>query len=234
MKAMLVSLLLLGAAPRESTPALPPDALAAPPRVDESPTAWSCTIDTLRSGKECVFEADLKVGAPNAQQDAANIQLLKDASRALCGEAIRVARDGQSDANLTAVCERNYARVVGQCGLEGVSPVVDAKGRFAPGARACYRALSSVLQEVQLMAAVASPCCECAARSGCPGTGERCYADVSHQQSSPAALACLDTRCHDACSMMLPPSASIPRAAPAPAAGHAPQKAAGRAGSASL
>ncbi|NOK09122.1 MULTISPECIES: hypothetical protein [Corallococcus] len=216
MKAMLLSLLLLGAAPSGPAPSsLPPEALGAPPLVDASPTAWACTIDTLRAGKECVFEAELPPpGAANADQESANVKLLKDASRALCSEAVSNARDGTPDPKLVAVCERKYADVVGRCGIEGNSPVVDAKGRFAPVARACYRALSTVLQDVQLMATVASTCCECAARSQCPGTGESCYAAVSRQQAGPTTLACMDDRCHDACSMMLPSSASIPRQAP--------------------
>ncbi|WP_375759558.1 hypothetical protein [Corallococcus exercitus] len=216
MKAMLLSLLILGAAPSGPAPSsLPPEALGAPPLVDASPTAWACTIDTLRAGKECVFEAELPPpGAANADQEASNVKLLKDASRALCSEAVSNARDGTPDPKLVAVCERKYADVVGRCGIDGNSPVVDAKGRFAPVARACYRALSTVLQDVQLMASVASSCCECAARSQCPGTGESCYAAVSRQQAGPTMLACMDDRCHDACSMMLPPSASIPRQAP--------------------
>ncbi|RYZ38928.1 MAG: hypothetical protein EOO71_22070 [Myxococcaceae bacterium] len=216
MKAMLLSLLLLGAAPPGAAPSsLPPEAMGAPPLVDASPTAWACTIDTLRAGKECVFEAELPPpGAPDANVENANIQLLKDASRALCSEAISTARDGVADPKLVSVCEGKYATVVGRCGLEGNSSVVDKKGRFSPAARACYRALSSVLQDVQLMASVASSCCECAARSHCPGNGEACYADVSRQQAGPNTLACLDERCRDACSMMLPPSASMPRPPP--------------------
>ncbi|MGE6759741.1 hypothetical protein ACQKGO_17125 [Corallococcus interemptor] len=216
MKAMLLSLLFLGAAPSGPAPSsLPPEALGAPPLVDASPTAWSCTIDTLRAGKECVFEAEVPPGkGASAEQESANIKILKDASRALCSEAVSNARDGVPDPKLVAVCERKYADVVGRCGIEGNVPVVDAKGRFAPAARACYRALSSVLQDVQLMASVASTCCECAARSQCPGNGESCYAAVSRQQAGPTTLACMDERCHDACSMMLPSSASIPRQAP--------------------
>ncbi|NMO18706.1 hypothetical protein HPC49_24620 [Pyxidicoccus fallax] len=214
MKAILVSLFLLGAAPDGNAPALPPEALAAPPVADDSPTAWACTIDTLRAGKECVFEADLSSGGPSESQDTANKKTLQEAARALCSEAVGNIREGRPDATLTTLCERRFTTAVDQCGLDGTASVIDAKGRFAPGARACYRALSSVLQEVQLMATVASPCCECAARAGCPGTGDRCYADVSQQASSPAALACMNDRCSDACSIVLPSASSGSRSAP--------------------
>lgn len=215
MKAILVSLFLLGAAPDGNAPALSPEALAAPPVADDSPTAWACTIDTLRAGKECVFEADLSAGRPDESQDTANKKLLQDAARALCSEAVGTMREGRPDAKLTTLCERRFTTAVDQCGLDGTASVIDAKGRFAPGARACYRALSSVLQEVQLMATVASPCCECAARAGCPGTGDRCYADVSQQVAPPDTLACLSDRCSDACSLVLPSASSGARSAPA-------------------
>ncbi|QDE97580.1 hypothetical protein [Myxococcus xanthus] len=213
MKAILVSLFLLGSAPDSSAPAIPPEALAAPPVADESPTAWSCTVDTLRAGKECVFEADLSAGAPSDSQDASNKKLLQDVARALCTEAVGNIREGRPDATLTALCERRYITAVDQCGLEGTSFVVDAKGRFAPGARSCYRALANVLQEVQFMATVASPCCECAARANCPGTTDRCYAEVAQQATAPQTQACLSDRCADACAVVLP----LPRSGAHPA-----------------
>ncbi|MFY2562757.1 hypothetical protein ACN469_34510 [Corallococcus terminator] len=208
MKAILVSLFLLGSTPEATPSAMSPDALAAPPVSNDSPTAWACTVDTLREGKECVFESDATAGASSTEQDTANRKLLKDISRALCTEAVGNAREGRSDATLIALCERRYVVAADQCGLGGSSPIVDAKGRFAPGARTCYRGLSSVLQEVQLMATVAAPCCECAARKGCPGAADRCFADVSQQQTTPATLACLSERCEDACSVALPASTS--------------------------
>ncbi|QSQ18146.1 hypothetical protein JY572_05415 [Myxococcus landrumensis] len=193
---------------------MPPEALAAPPVSDDSPTAWSCTIDTLREGKECVFESDDSRGAPSAEQDAANRKTMKDLARVLCTEVVANAREGRSDATLVTLCERRYVSATEQCGMGGSTPVVDVKGRFAAGARSCYRGLSTVLQETQLMATVASSCCECAARRGCPGTGDRCYADVSQQMSSPATLACLSERCEDVCSVVLPASGAGARSAP--------------------
>lgn len=170
-------------------------------------------MDTLRAGKECVFEADLSAGAPSDSQDASNKKLLQDVARALCTEAVGNIREGRPDATLTALCERRYITAVDQCGLEGTSFVVDAKGRFAPGARSCYRALANVLQEVQFMATVASPCCECAARANCPGTADRCYAEVAQQATAPQTQACLSDRCADACAVVLP----LPRSGAHPA-----------------
>ncbi|WP_408891724.1 hypothetical protein ACJ2CR_05550 [Myxococcus faecalis] len=212
MKALIVSLFLLGSAPPAATPALAPEALSAPPVSDDSPTAWACTVDTLREGKECVFESEATPGTPSPEQDAANRKLLKDISRALCTETVGNAREGVSDATLVAMCEKRYLAAADKCGLGGNVSIVDSKGRFAATARTCYRGLSTVLQEAQLMATVAAPCCACAARRGCPSAGDRCYADVAQQQTSPATLACLSERCEDVCSVVLPSTSTAPTA----------------------
>ena len=94
---------------------------------------------------------------------------------------------------------------------EGKVPIIDAKGRFAPAARACYRQLSSVLQDTAMMATVASACCQCAEKRGCPGTGERCHENVSRQEVSPAVLACLANQCGEACSLVMPASQTTSR-----------------------
>ena len=85
-------------------------------------------------------------------------------------------------------------------------PCIDAKGRFAPAARACYRQLSLVLQDTAMMATVASACCQCAEKRGCQGMGERCHENVSRQEVGPAVLACLANQCGEACSLVMPAS----------------------------
>jgi hypothetical protein len=148
--------LLLGAGPNDGSQASSLRSLEAAPVADESPTAWSCTVDTLRSGKECVFEAELTPGEPDRDQAASNLRLVQGLGRTLCAEAARP-RSGESkpDKALVALCEKKYAAATERCELEGSVSVVDAKGRFAPAARACYQALSRALQEIQMMATVA-------------------------------------------------------------------------------
>lgn len=148
--------LLLGAGPNDGSQASSPQSLEAAPVADESPTAWSCTVDTLRSGKECVFEAELTPGEPNRDQAASNLRLIQGLGRTLCAEAARPrSGEGKPDKALVALCEKKYAAATERCELEGSVSVVDAKGRFAPAARACYQALSRALQEIQMMATVA-------------------------------------------------------------------------------
>src|SRR5687768_10172541 len=75
-----VLLALLCSTPDAAGATLPPEALGAPPRADESPTAWACTIETLRAGRECVFEAEVTVSTSTdvQAQAASNIRTLKE------------------------------------------------------------------------------------------------------------------------------------------------------------
>ncbi|QRN93425.1 hypothetical protein JRI60_30050 [Archangium violaceum] len=154
-----VILALLCSAPDAPGAKLSPDALAAPPKADESPTAWACTVETLRAGRECVFEAE--VTAPSSTdvqaQAASNVRTLKDIGHTLCAQAAKPPSGSATDKNLVALCERKYADTTEDaCGLEGKLPIIDAKGRFAPAARHCYHQLSELLQDVTMRATVAS------------------------------------------------------------------------------
>ncbi|HYO69613.1 MAG TPA: hypothetical protein VEU33_26410 [Archangium sp.] len=140
-------------------------------------------------------------------QAAGNVRTLKDIGHALCVQAAKPPSGVAADKNLVAQCERKFTDAAeDHCGLDGKTPVIDAKGRFAPAARACYRQLSQVLQDTTMMATVASACCQCAEKRGCPGTGERCYENVSRQEVGASALACLSSQCGEACSLVMPAS----------------------------
>ncbi|WP_199242764.1 hypothetical protein [Vitiosangium sp. GDMCC 1.1324] len=200
-----VLLALLCSAPDAAGTPLSPDALGAPPHADESPTAWACTVETLRAGRECVFEAEVSSSTDVKAQSASNIRSLKEIGHTLCLEAAKPPSGVAADKNLVAQCERKYSEAADDaCGLDGKVPIIDAKGRFAPAARACYRQLSSVLQDTAMMAAVASACCQCAEKRGCPAAGERCHENVSHQELSATALACLASQCGASCELMIP------------------------------
>jgi hypothetical protein len=202
-----VLLALLCSSPDGATQALPPGALGAPPQADESPTAWACTVETLRTGRECIFEADVTSSTDVQAQSAGNVRSLKDIGHTLCVQAAKPPSGVAADKNLVTQCERKFADAAeDSCGLDGKTPVIDAKGRFAPAARTCYRQLSQVLQDTAMMATVASACCQCAEKRGCPGTGERCHENVARQEVGGAALACLANQCGEACSLVMPAS----------------------------
>jgi hypothetical protein len=203
MTAVLLSLLF--STPPVTGASPPPEALGAPPVVNERPTAWACTVETLQAGSECVFEAEVARAAPNQAQAASNVRTLLEIGPALCTQAAKPPSGDTADRDLVSLCLRQYAEAAeGACGVEGTVPVIDARGRFAPGARSCYRRLSVVLQDTFTMATVASACCQCAARNGCPLPANRCHEDVARQKVGGAALACMANQCGEACSLVLP------------------------------
>ncbi len=207
-----VLLALLFSAPEGRGEPLPPEALGAPPQTNPAPTAWACSVETLKSGRECVFEADVTPSTDTQAQASGNIRTLRDIAHTLCLDAARPPSGLAPDKNLVAQCERKYSDTSEEaCGLDGKVPVIDARGRFAPAARACYRQLSSVLQDISMMATVASACCQCAEKRGCPGAGERCHENVSHQDLGATALACLSNQCGGACGLMMPGTHSSAR-----------------------
>ncbi|ATB32770.1 hypothetical protein [Melittangium boletus] len=200
-----ILLLLLSSAPDAPDEALPPEALGAPPQANEQPTAWACTVETLQSGRQCVFEAEVAASTAVKDQAASNVRTLKDIAHALCLHAARPSSGLAADKNLVGQCERKYTEAAEDaCGLGGKVPVIDAKGRFAPEARVCYLKLEKVLQDIATMATVASACCQCAEKQRCPGAGDSCHENVSHQELGTNALVCLSHLCGAACSLMMP------------------------------
>lgn len=207
-----VVLALLCSAPEAAGEALPPEALGAPPQANAAPTAWACSVETLKSGRECVFESEVTDSTDVHAQAASNVRALRDIGHALCLQAARPPSGAAADKNLVEQCERKYTEASEDaCGLEGKAPIIDTKGRFAPAARTCYRKLSEVLQEITTMATVASACCRCAEQRGCPGAGASCHENVSHQELGPTALACLSNQCGGACEMVVSNPASSAR-----------------------
>ncbi|MET0403681.1 MAG: hypothetical protein ABW123_14815 [Cystobacter sp.] len=210
---MLTAVLLALVCSTPGSPAEPlsPEALGAPPQSNVQPTAWACTVETLRAGHECIFESEVATSSDVKGQASGNVRTLRDISPALCTQAARPPSGIAPDKALLAQCERKYAEAAEDfCGLEGKQPVIDAKGRFAPSARACYRQLSLVLQDISMMATVATACCQCAQKQGCPGSGERCHENVSRQELGASALACLSSQCGSACELMMPASPAPP------------------------
>ena len=202
-----VLLVLVCSTPESPGGTLPPEALGAPPQTNALPTAWACTVETLRSGRECIFESEVSSSTDVKAQASGNVRTLTDIGPSLCAQAARPPSGLAPDKELVAQCERKFANAAEDaCGLDGAVSVIDAKGRFAPAARTCYRQLSSVLQDTSMMATVASACCQCARKRGCPSAGERCHESVAQQEVAGPALACLANQCGAACSLAMPVS----------------------------
>jgi hypothetical protein len=209
---LLLVLTIAAQAPR--APAVP---LSAPPAPDSSPTAWSCTVETLISGKDCVFESEDAPSTDVAAQEAQNVRFAREMGASACG---RVARSGgKVDKRLSDVCQREFAAVAETCGLEGASPLVDGKGRFAPAARGCYLQLADVLHRTTFSAISSSQCCQCLAAS-CKAPPEKCYRDLSRATPDASELSCMQGTCAEACAnapvsgMEPPQGAELPPPSP--------------------
>src|SRR5262249_17102316 len=163
-------------APQAAAPPLP---LNAPPKPDRSPTAWACTVDTLMSGKDCLFEASSDDVTDHAAQRAQNVKFARELAKAACAKAAKPAPGGSQDKALLDLCEKDFNGAADSCTLDGKAVLVDGQGRFSSTAQGCYRALSDVLQKAALMSSLASGCCRCMASRGCKVNAAACYANVS-------------------------------------------------------
>jgi len=196
-------------------PPPPPPPLNAPPRPDRTPTAWACTVDTLLSGKDCLFEALVEPVSDHAAQREQNVRFARQLAQAACAKAARPAPGNNPDRTLLGLCEKEFTAAADSCALGGKVVLVDAEGRFSPGAQACYRALSDVLQRSALMSSLASGCCRCMASRGCRVNAASCYANVSRGTPGPAERACMAGACASECGEVpaaagKPVEASIP------------------------
>lgn len=191
--------LVSGQAPAEGDPSLPPGSLGAPPAPDTSPTAWSCTVETLKVSRQCVFESEASKSTDTAQQAKENVKFAKGLARPLCEKVSRPPREARPDKRLLALCQQDLEAASELCGLDGEWPLVDAKGRFYPGAKDCYRAIEEALQRTTVTAALAAKCCQCLAERHCSSAGDACYRDVGALASQPATLQCMTGACRLAC-----------------------------------
>lgn len=198
-------LLALSIAGQVSKPA-PHAPLSAPLVADSSPTAWSCTVETLNSTKDCVFESEVTRSTDLKSQEAENIRFARELAASACGRAVKSGLK-KGDAKLTDICQREFSAVAETCGLGGEWPLVDAKGRFAPAARACYIALSEVLQRASFSAATSSRCCQCLAAS-CRTPADRCYRDLSRATPDSSEQACMNGTCSEECATAISPPAA--------------------------
>jgi hypothetical protein len=167
-------------------------------------------VDTLISGKDCVFESeDGSASTDVAAQEAQNIRFARELATAACG---RVARsNGRVDKQLSQLCQREFSAAADSCGLEGASPLIDGKGRFAPAARACYLTLADVLHRITFTAMSSSQCCQCLA-SSCKAPADKCYRDLARATPDRSALACIQGACAEACANALVSGAEPPPA----------------------
>lgn len=200
-------MLVLAAAPvRAQVPHPPPAAdprLYAPPSTRQDATAFACSAETLVSGADCILESESPAAAPSAAQEKDNLALAASLSAWACAAVARPPAAASADRDVQAQCEKAFKERALGCGAGGVRPLLDAQGRFAPEARACYAELGVVLASTRTQAAVTVPCCRCLAASRCLEAG-RCNADLLSGPLPAVAAACLRDACPAACRSFRP------------------------------
>src|SRR3954469_22078602 len=145
----------LAQAPQAAAP--PP--LNASPKPDRTPTAWACTVDTLMTGKDCLFEASSDEVTDHAAQRAQNVKFARELAKAACAKAAKAAKPAPGntpDKALLDLCEKDFNTAADSCTLDGNAVLVDGQGRFSATAQGCYRGLADVLQKAALMSSLAS------------------------------------------------------------------------------
>ncbi len=193
-----VALALASAAAAQVDPGPPPPA----GQVDASPTPWSCTVDTLLSGDDCVFETEARASANPEQQALENARAAARLADRACARASRPALEPVADPSVLAACKKDFVERAMACGVDGTHPLLDGRGRFAPGMRICYYAMSEVLARAKFMAETSAGCCRCLVRSRCARSGEQCNRDVSRNELQGSK--CIEGPCSDACRSFVP------------------------------
>ena len=139
-----------------------PTPLNAPGPVDERPSVIACSVDTLRTSVQCLFDARPLAAADSpaartrqASDNKAAAQLLGDK---LCRARVETLdlTDQERLARLQGCLSRVKAALP-VCTLEGKEALLDADSQFGAQGQACYVALAEAAQRVSVAAADPAP-----------------------------------------------------------------------------
>lgn len=201
MRTHLVLVSLLAALASAAAAAPPP--IAEPSAVDDSATAFACTLETLRTGAYCVLEGD-----PASPFAATPARTATQIGEVLCADAARPSGEVRPDPVTQRVCQAEVQQRLEACADEKAT-VLDAAGQFVPSARACYAALSAVLAKVRTQAALVAPCCRCLADHRCAGAGA-CAERAPGAPVPPAGWSCAAKACAEVCGSSLGAEEDVP------------------------
>jgi hypothetical protein len=99
------------------------------PSVDSSLPSWSCSIHTLVSGKDCVFEFTANPVSDSAATRRQNVEMARGLASTACAKAGRPAEGRRADKFLSEMCQRDFFETATSCDLAGKWPLLDAEGR---------------------------------------------------------------------------------------------------------
>jgi hypothetical protein len=182
-------------------PARATDPVPGPPPgpVDDSPTGFACTVDTLLSGRKCSLEFAPSESADSRQQADQNVAQAQAAGSRLCERVTHIRDESSSDPDLRQYCQKAYEIAASaQCSLGGAHALLDAAGRFATDSGPCYRAMAAVLSHVRTAAALSARCCRCAA-AACSMAYGQCNESILRSSLKEEFVACARSRCEAQC-----------------------------------
>lgn len=175
-----------------------------PMPVDESPTAFACTLErALSSQKTCAFE-----GKPGEAGPGENARLAAAAAEQACAAA-------HDDGPLRKDCVARAARAGAECNTR--ARIVDDAGLVTPEGAACVSRLRREVQRGEARSALAVQCCDCLAGSGCAVPGLQCKNELSLLTPGSALKACLKKSCPAQCGGKNEPAVQEDDAPPPPA-----------------
>lgn len=172
-----------------------------PAVVDDSPTGFSCTVQTLLSGAKCVLDFDPPHSSDPADQAAENVRGALSLSHRACLSAVR-SEDASVDPDLLDYCQKTFETAANtSCSLGGARPLLDGTGRFATGSTECYEALGGVLSRVRSMTALTARCCRCVSQT-CGAEFTTCNEELADDKAEARLASCaVGAACSEACSV---------------------------------
>ncbi len=130
---------------------VPPTPLNAPPVPSSAPSTFSCSVETLRTSQTCVFDGRPAESSDPKAQAAANMAFVVQVTTSLCKSRLDESTLEPAEKDVrTKACMDRVKKVSAQCSAGGKTGIVDAEGRFAPGAKGCYVSLAEAIQRLDL------------------------------------------------------------------------------------
>jgi hypothetical protein len=177
-----------------------------PPRmpVDERVTPFACTFERLLRGERCTFEFAPETREPSESLARENSRKAARASR-WCAEAATRPEEIDPDPTLRKMCEDDVARIaLTQCTLDGRVALADDEGRVVASAGPCVEELARAMSRTRTMAAVSLGCCRCLAGARCAVSAPQCNREIADFAPGAALRTCLESSCHESCSVVRP------------------------------
>lgn len=187
-----------------SAMAIKPKAPPRPEAPNEKPTAWACSVETLVKEKKCFLEAEVAKSPTPEKQARSNVQQIAALADRACRAVAVISGDAIPDKVLFPSCQKEFVATASLCTLDGKVPILDARGRFAPEGRECYRSLATVLRKTRMVGSIAGPCCKCLEKV-CKEGAKKCQREAMMFDLGASSKQCLEKGfCRSECFAVTP------------------------------